>query len=140
MSERPNRIGICFNDYEPFYWDADKEDTCPGCPVEDDDEYATHEKRIDHRFYVIEASLTQAEQERDEARRQLERPMYGPEGRWKELRARAESAEEQLTRVREWAEPEIGPPHGPGGKSYAFGYYAATRDCLSLLSAGEQRG
>lgn len=51
---RPKRIGICFNEYEPFYWDATDEDqrTCPGCPADDDE----HEDRIEHRFYVAESA------------------------------------------------------------------------------------
>lgn len=48
---RPHRIGICFNDYEPFYWDADGEPNCPGCPVESE----TPEDQPEHRFYVAEA-------------------------------------------------------------------------------------
>ncbi len=43
---RPQRIGIHFSEHEPFYWDADKEETCPGCDPLDEP--------VDHRFYVAE--------------------------------------------------------------------------------------
>ncbi len=43
------RIGICLNDYEMFWWKADDDEPCPVCPVDDEDYEAKH------RFYVLEA-------------------------------------------------------------------------------------
>ena len=49
--KRTTRVGICFADYETFWWAADRPDqaVCPACSLEDED-YAAN-----HRFYVAEA-------------------------------------------------------------------------------------
>lgn len=48
MQADAQRVGICLNDYEQFWWKADDDPTCPACSVDDDD-YATR-----HRFFVAE--------------------------------------------------------------------------------------
>jgi len=35
-SVRPARVGICWNDYEMFWWDATNDPSCPVCSVDDE--------------------------------------------------------------------------------------------------------
>ena len=50
MSEMDaNRIGICLNDPEMFWWRADDYSACPVCPTDDEDYEAQH------RFFLAEA-------------------------------------------------------------------------------------
>ncbi len=49
------RIGICLNDYEMFWWNADDNEPCPVCSGDEIDYKAKH------RFYVAEALAGDAE-------------------------------------------------------------------------------
>lgn len=46
--ESARRVGICLNDYEQFWWNADANPICPACSLDDED----YEKQ--HQFYVAE--------------------------------------------------------------------------------------
>ena len=54
---KATRVGICFNDYEQFWWRADEPSQahCPVCSTDDED-YAEQ-----HRFFVAE-SVEQAQE------------------------------------------------------------------------------
>ncbi len=40
--ESAQRIGICLNDYEQFWWRADDNEPCPACSLEDEEYQAEH--------------------------------------------------------------------------------------------------
>jgi hypothetical protein len=46
--EGATRVGICFVDYETFWWRADDDEPCPVCNP-DDENYQEN-----HRFFVAE--------------------------------------------------------------------------------------